>query len=247
MNTKSLKIYRFIPFLVRTLLKAQHEVVLEDGTKTIYRLVKGDSELDIRKQRKDAEEIRLEVVGYEMVVEDATTQKFLESRPDFGTNITLYDPIAENNKKLEANKKSINLLKEVLSFDKDKILQVGYVLFGRESLEDVKKGDVDGLQNKILAYGQENPEKLAEVVDDKANADTLFAGLLIATGIFVVSVDERKITWGDNGSLVISVPNGVSALQGLVEHFASEDGREVKKEAGMRLENKSKTNAVKKK
>src|SRR5699024_2970745 len=80
----------------------------------------------------------------------------------------------------------------------------------------------------------------------KSNADALFAGMLIASGIFNVSVDEREVTWGDNDSRIYSVPNGVSALEGLVEFFKTTEGREVKKEASLRVEKKATSNATKK-
>lgn len=236
------KIFRFTPALYNTTLKGEHEITINENgkkVKTTYRLVKGDSELDVRKQRKDAEVVRFEVVGHEMVIEDETIQRFLESRPDFGRNITVFDPVAESQKKLEATRNSVNLLRNIIEFDRNKTIQVGYVLFRREALNDIKDGNIENLQNKILAKAQSEPEVVSEIINDKKNSDKLFAGLLIASGIFEVSIDERYVSWGDNGSVVVNVPTGVSALDALTDYLLSKEGKEVKQEAGLRLENKA--------
>lgn len=233
------KIYRFSKELFNMTLKSSHEVVVEENgkkVKTTYRLVEGDSELDIRKQRKDAEPIRFNVASLEMVVEDETIQRFLESRPDFGKNIKMYDPIEESKKALKNTEKSINLLKTIVVFENDKIIELGYALFGREALEDVKDGNIAHLTNKILAKAQEDPEYVDNLLNDSKNKERLFASLLIGKGIFEVSIDERYVNWGDNGALVLSVPNGLTALDALTEYLISKEGVEVKKEAGARLE-----------
>ena len=240
------EIFRFDPFLYKTSLKSEHEVVLKDGEKTIYRLVKGDSELDIRKQRDKVTPIRFEVTNYEMVITDETVKRFLKSRGDFGTLIKVFDPLEESKKELEEQTNTIELLGKVASFDDDKVRQVGYVLFGNEAINFMREGNLSALKGKIIQKATSDPDTISKVIENKNNLSKLNTALLIAKGIFEVSVDEREVTWGDNGARIFSVPNGVSALDGLVEFFKTPEGREVNKEAGLRLQTKAASNASKK-
>lgn len=242
----ALKSYLIDDSLLRMYMSPKHEVRKSDGTKVTYRLIKGDSELEFKKQPEKAETKSIYLGQKIFTTDDVTEQKFIESKPYYGTKIKLHDPLENSRKELEEQTNSINLLGEVASLEDDKIRQVGYVLFGREALQYLKEGNFAGLKGKILKEAALNPEGVSNVINDKSNADALFAGLLIASGILDVSVDEREVTWGDNGSRVYSVPNGVSALEGLVEYFKTSEGREVKKEAGLRLETKASTNASKK-
>lgn len=242
----ALKSYLIHDSLLRMYMSPKHEVRKEDGTKVTYRLIKGDSELEMKKQPENVE-TRSPYLGQKIfTTDDVTEQKFIESKSYYGTKITHYDPLANSKKELEEQTNSINLLGEVASLDDDKIRQVGYVLFGRESLQYLKEGNFAGLKGKVLKEAALNPEGVSKVLNEKSNADALFAGMLIASEIFNVSVDEREVMWGDNGSRIYSVPNGVSALEGLVEYFKTAEGREVKKEAGLRLQTKASANASKK-
>lgn len=240
------EIFRFDPFLYKTSLKSEHEVELENGEKTIYRLVKGDSELDIRKQREKVDPIRFEVTNYEMVISDETTQRFLKSRGDFGSLITVFDPLAESKKHLEEQTNTIELLGTVASLDDDKVRQIGYVLFGNEAIGFMREGNLAALKGKIIQKATTDPDTISKVIKNKDNNSKLNTALLIAKGIFEVSVDEREVLWGDNQVRVFSVPNGVSALDGLVEYFKTVEGREVIKEAGLRLQALASGNASKK-
>lgn len=242
----ALKSYLIDDSLLRMYMSPKHEVTKTDGTKVTYRLIKGDSELELKKQPEKVETRSIYLGQKIFTTDDVTEQKFIESKPYYGTKIKLHDPLANSRRELEEQTNSINLLGEVASLEDDKIRQVGYVLFGREALQYLKEGNFAGLKGKILKEAALNPEGVSNVINDKSNADALFAGLLIASGILDVSVDEREVTWSDNGSRVYSVPNGVSALEGLVEYFKTSEGREVKKEAGLRLETKASTNASKK-
>ena len=242
----ALKSYTIDNSLLRMYLSPKHEVKREDGTRVTYRLIKGDSELEMKKQPENAETQRIFLGQKIYTTDDVTIQKFIESKHYYGTKIKHYDPLENSKKELEEQTNSINLLGEVSSMEDDKIRQVGYVLFGRESLQYLKEGNFAGLKGKILKEAALNPEAVSGVINDKSNADALFAGMLIASEIFNVSVDEREVTWGDNGSRIYAVPNGVSALDGLVEYFKTSEGREVKKEAGLRLQNKATASASKK-
>ena len=235
----ALKTYLVDRELVGMFLSPKHEVTLEDGSIVTYRLVEGDSELNQKKQSNNAVP-RSFYVGQRLVnTEDVTLQKFIESRKDFGSRITIYDPVAINKEKLADKKRSITLLKDVAQFDKSKILEVGYVLFGREALNLIKDGDIDGLHDRIIDFAGENPERANDVIYDKNNTETLFAGYLIASGVLEVSIDEKYVTWADNGTTVYTVPNGVTALNGLVDFFQTTEGKEVKKEASSRMARKT--------
>lgn len=242
----ALKSYLIDDSLLRMYLSPKHEVRLKDGTKVTYRLIKGDSELELKKQSEKVETRSIYLGQKIFTTDDVTEQKFIESKPYYGTKIKLHDPLANSRRELEEQTNSINLLGEVSSMEDDKIRQVGYVLFGREALQYLKEGNFAGLKGKILKEAALNPEAVSGVINDKSNADALFAGMLIASEIFNVSVDEREVSWGDNGSRIYSVPNGVSALEGLVEYFKTTEGREVKKEAGLRLQTKASAKASKK-
>ena len=242
----ALKTYLVDRELVGMFLSPKHEVTLEDGSIVTYRLVEGDSELNQKKQSENAVP-RSFYVGQRLVnTEDVTLQKFIESRKDFGSRITVYDPVSINKEKLAEKKKSISLLKDVALFDKAKILEVGYVLFGREALELIKLGDIDGLHDKIIEFAGNDPDKANEIINDKNNVETLFAGYLIASGILNISIDEKYITWADNGTTVYTVPNGVTALDGLVDYFQTTEGKEVKKEASTRMARKTAKKAAEK-
>jgi hypothetical protein len=241
----ALKSYLIDDNLLRMYMSPKHEVK-KDGKTVMYRLIQGDSELELKKQPENAETRTIYFGQKIFTTDDVTEQQFIESKPYYGTKIKHYDPLANSKKELEEQTNSINLLGEVSSMEDDKIRQVGYVLFGREALQYLKEGNFAGLKGKILKEAALNPEAVSGVINDKSNADALFAGMLIASEIFNVSVDEREVTWGDNGSRIYAVPNGVSALEGLVEYFKTAEGREVKKEASLRVEKKAGENASKK-
>ena len=235
----ALKTYLFDKELTGMYMSPKHEVHTEDGKIITYRLIEGDSELDIKKQSANAVP-KAPFIGQRLFsTEDLTLQKFIESKPYFGTRISIYDPMALNSERLESKKKSISLLKEVASFERNKIMEVGYVLFGKQSLEQIKAGDIDGLHDKIIEFVGNEPEKADEVINNKNNAELLFAGFLIASGVFTISIDERYVKWAHNDAVVYTVPNGVQALEGLVDFFQTKEGKEVKKEASLNIESKS--------
>lgn len=235
----ALKTYLFDKELTGMYMSPKHEVHTEDGNILTYRLIEGDSELDIKKQSVNASP-KAPFIGQRLFsTEDLTLQKFIESKPYFGTRVTIYDPVALNSERLESKKKSISLLKEVASFERNKIMEIGYVLFGRQALDQIKVGDIDGLHDKIIEYVGNEPEQAHEVINNKNNAERLYAGFLIASNVFEVSVDERFVKWAHNGSTIYTVPNGLTVLDGLVDFFQTKEGKEVKKEASMKIENKS--------
>ena len=242
----ALKSYLIDDSLLRMYMSPKHEVTKGDGTKVTYRLIKGDSELEVKKQPEKVETKSIYLGQKIFTTDDVIEQKFIESKPYYGKKIKLHDPLANSRKELEDQTNSINLLGEVATMEDDKIRQVGYVLFGREALTYLKDKNFAGLKGKVLKEAALNPEAVSAVINDKDNADALFAAYLVASGVFEVSVDEREVVWGDNQSRVYSVPNGVSALEGLVEYFKTTEGREVKKEASMRIEKKATSNAAKK-
>ena len=221
-------------------MEASHEVVKEDGTVVTHRLVHGDSELDVKKQAANATP-KIIFFGQRIyTTENKAEQQYIESSRWFATGrITEYDVVKINKEKLAGKKMSINLLKEVAAFDKKEIMQNGYVLFGRSAMDYIKSGDIDGLHDRIIEEAGNNPERVNEIISDKKNADTLYAGFLIASGVLEVSIDDRYVQWENNGGTVYTVPNGLTPLEGLVDYFQTNEGREVKKEAAARLEAKA--------
>ena len=235
----ALKSYLIDNELIGMYLSSTHEVTDKEGNITTNRLVEGDSELNIKKQSPTATPKIIYIGSKVFSTSDVTVQKFLESKPYFGTKIKEYDPVKINTEKLDAKRKSINVLKEVIALDRKEIFEVGYVLFGRKALNYIKNNDINGLHGEIIDLAGNEPEKVDNILNNADNKDTLFAGFLIASGVFEVSIDDRFVTWADNGSTVYAVPNGVSAVEGLVEYFKTTEGREVKKEASLRLEAKA--------
>lgn len=242
----ALKSYTIDNSLLRMYLSPKHEVKREDGTRVTYRLIKGDSELEMKKQPENAETQRIFLGQKIYTTDDVTIQKFIESKHYYGTKIKHYDPLENSKKELEEQTNSINLLGRVASLDDAEMRQLGYVLFGREAMEHLKKGDFAGLKGKVLKETALNPEGVSKLLDDPKKADAFFAGYLVTSGILEISVDEREVFWADNKARIYAVPNGVSALEGLVEYFKTSEGREVKKEAGLRLQNKATASASKK-
>lgn len=241
----ALKSYLIDDNLLRMYMSPKHEVK-KDGKTVMYRLIQGDSELELKKQPENAETRTIYFGQKIFTTDDLTEQQFIESKPYYGTKIKHYDPLAETTKRVAEKKKTVNLLKEVIGFDDDKIRTVGYRLFGRTALEYIKEGNLNGLHDELIDYAGENPEVMQLKIDDKENAEALYAAFLVASGVLEVSIDDRHVVWGDNQSRVYSVPNGTSALDGLVEYFKTAEGREVKKEASLRVEKKAGENASKK-
>ena len=241
----ALKSYLIDDSLLRMYMSPKHEVK-KDGKTVMYRLIQGDSELELKKQPENADTRTIYFGQKIFTTDDATEQQFIESKPYYGTKIKHYDPLAESTKRVADKKKTVNLLKEVVGFDDDKIRTVGYRLFGRTALEYMKEGNLNALHDELIDYAGENPELMQLKIDDKENAEALYAAFLVASGVLEVSIDDREVVWGDNQSRVFSVPNGVSALDGLVEFFKTSEGREVKKEASLRVEKKAGENASKK-
>lgn len=235
----ALKSYRIDKSILPLYMESKHEITLPNGKIVMHRYVEGDSELEISKQSPNAE-VKIIFLGQEIYTSsNEVEQKYIEGANYYGRLITDYDPILINTEKLKSKKESINLLKEVAGFDRDKIIETGYVMFGREALKFIKDGDIDGLHDRIIEEAGNEPEKVNTVINNENNGETLYAGFLIASGILEVTMDERKVIWADNGSTVVTIPNGITPLAGLVEYFGTTEGRTVKQEAGTRLEVKA--------
>lgn len=234
----ALKSYLVDPYLVGIYLSPIHTVTIK-GYTTQYRLIEGDSELDIKKQRMGGNTREIYIGQRVFSTEDETLQRFIESKPYFGDKIKEYDPIAENKKKLEAEKRSVSLLMKVTQFKRDKIMEAGYALFGREAMEYIRNEDISGLHSKIIHATANDFEKVDTILNNKDNSVRLFAGFLIASGIFEVTIDDRHIVWSDNQSKIYTAPQGVDILDGFVEYLQTKEGQEIKKEASIRLETMS--------
>lgn len=231
-------IYMFDRTLVNMVLKPEHEVELENGTKETWRLVKGDSELNIKKQRANAVINRFRVATSKMVISDATTQKWLESKPYFGTKIKIYDQAEENKKALESVMANVNTVLKVSNLNNEELLGLGYQVFGQKALDMVKEeGTYDGLKMQLLAKANTEAESMEELLDKEKNSSSTWWALAFAKGYIKEDQSGTEITWGDKhgGAKIINVTVGVKPIDALTNYAATEEGASVKQLIGQKM------------
>ena len=235
------KIYTFDRSLVNMILKPEHEVVLEDGTKETWRLVKGDSELNIKKQRPNAVINRFRVGTQKMVVSDATTQKWLESKPYFGTKIRIYDQAEENKKALESVMANVNTVLKVSNLKNEDLLGLGYQVFGQRALNMVKEeGSYDGLKMQLLAKANNDSETIESILDKEKNSSSTWWALAFAKGFIKEDQSGTQVSWGDDhgGAKIINVTVGVKPIDALTEYATTQEGASVKQLIGQKMVDK---------
>lgn len=234
-------IYTFDRSLVNMVLKPEHEVIVDDnGTMETWRLVKGDSELNIKKQRPNAVINRFRVGTQKMVISDATTQKWLESKPYFGTKIKIYDQADENKKALESVMANVNTVLKVSNLNNEELLGLGYQVLGQKALNMVKdEGSYDGLKMQLLAKANNDADVIEKLLDkEKASSSTWWA-LAFAKGIIKEDQSGNEVAWGDKhgGAKIISVTVGMKPIDALTEYAQTEEGASLKQLIGNKMVN----------
>lgn len=241
-------IYLFDKSLVNMVLKPEHEVTLEDGSMETWRLVKGDSTLNIKKQRPNAVINRFRVGTQKMVISDATTQKWLESKPYFGTKIKIYDQAQENKKQLESVMANVNTVLKVSKLKHEELLGLGYQLFGQKALNMVKDEDsYDGLTMQLLAKANNEADVVEKLLDKEKNSSSTWWALAFAKGIIKEDQSGTKVSWGDNhgGAEIISVTVGMKPIDALTEYATTQEGASVKQMIGQKMVEKANANNAK--
>lgn len=241
-------IYIFDRSLINMVLKPEHEVTLEDGSVETWRLVKGDSTLNIKKQRPNAVINRFRVATEKMVISDLTTQKWLESKPYFGSKIKIYDQAEENKKQLESVMANVNTVLKVSNLNNEELLGLGYQVFGQKALNMVKdEGSYDGLKMQLLAKANNEADVIEKLLDKEKNSSSTWWALAFAKGIIKEDQSGTKISWGDNhgGAEIISVTVGMKPIDAITEYATTQEGATVKQMIGQKMVAKANANNAK--
>lgn len=236
-------IYLFDKSLVNMVLKPEHEVIVDDeGTMETWRLVKGDSTLNIKKQRPNAVVNRFRVGTQKMVISDATTQKWLESKPYFGTKIKIYDQAQENKKQLESVMANVNTVLKVSKLNNEELLGLGYQVFGQKALNMVKdEQSYDGLTMQLLAKANNEADVIENLLDKENKSSSTWWALAFAKGIIKEDQSGTKVSWGDNhgGAEIISVTVGMKPIDALTEYATTQEGATLKQMIGQKMVEKA--------
>lgn len=241
-KTNKSVIYTFDRSLVNMVLKPEHEVTLEDGvTVETWRLVKGDSELNIKKQRPTAVINRFRVGTQKMVISDPTIQRWLESKPYFGTKIKIYDQAEENKKALESVMANVNTVLKVSNLNNEELLGLGYQVLGQKALNMVKEeGSYDGLKMQLLAKANNEADMMEKLMDKEKNSSSTWWALAFAKGIIKEDQSGTKVSWGgDNGAEIISVTVGMKPIDALTEYATTQEGATLKQMIGQKMVDKA--------
>lgn len=236
------KIYQFDRSLVNMILKSEHEVKLENGSKEMWRLVKGDSELVKKKQSENSAPIRFKVTMEKMMITDPTIQRFIESKPNFGTKIKIYDQAEENKKALESVMANVNTVLKVSNLNNEELLGLGYQVFGQKALNMVKdEGSYDGLKMQLLAKANNEADVIEKLLDKEKNSSSTWWALAFAKGIIKEDQSGTKVSWGDNhgGAEIISVTVGMKPIDALTEYATTQEGATLKQMIGQKMVEKA--------
>lgn len=234
------KIYQFDESMWNMVLKPDHETK-EDGKKVTFRLVKGDDELNVKRQRENAEPIRFRVNTPLMVVSDETTQRWLESKPYFGSKVKIYDKAKENEQVLEGVMSNMNTVLKVSELSNEDLLGLGYQVFGQTALDMVKEdGQYDGLKVKLLAKANMDSDAMEALMDKEKNSSSTWWALAFAKGFIKEDQSGTEITWGDDhgGAKIINVTVGVKPINALTDYAMTEEGASIKQLIGQKMVNK---------
>ncbi|MEI7488037.1 MAG: hypothetical protein WCJ72_11635 [Chryseobacterium sp.] len=230
------KIYQFDRSMLNLVLKPEHEAIV-DGKKVMYRLVKGDSELDIKKQREKAETIPFRINSSLMVVTDETIQKWLESKPYFGTKINIYDPVKENENSMQSVIDNVKTVIKVTELSNEGLLGLGYQVLGQRALDMVKENnDYNGLKLQLSAKANQDAKYIETLLDSEKNSTYSWFALAFAKGIIKENESGTLVSWGgENGTEIISVPLGKKPIEAMVEHSSTVEGATVKQLIGQKM------------
>lgn len=231
------KVYQFDRSMLNMILKADHEVKIGDKKET-WRLIEGDSELNIKKQSEKANPKRIRINTELVVFDDETEQKWIESRSDFGTKIRIYDKAKENEKTLKGVMSNMETVLRVSNLGKEEMIGLGYQVFGQSALNMIKEdGGYDGLKLKLLAKANMESDKLDELMDKEKNSSSTWWALAFAKGYIKEDQSGTEVAWGDDfgGSKIISVTVGVRPIDALTEYATTVEGASVKQLIGQKM------------
>jgi len=233
----ALKTYLFDKAYQRTYLSPRHEVKTDDGYVT-YRLVEGDTELELKKQgTRKVSETRIFVGSQLLSTDNVTWQKFIESKPGFGTKIKIYDPVAENEAKAEEATKDLKVMLEVTDLEQNELLSLAWNLFGRDAVIKAKEGDYAGIKLDVLGHTQKFPNEVKELLTDKTKNQKFEIGLAIAQGI--IEDNATEVRWGHNEVKIVSIPRDTTAVQAMVDFYKETEGRETRKQIQTMMKEKA--------
>ena len=225
----------------------KHEVKTDKGYVT-YRIIEGDNELELKKQGDRAVTTRRIYLGQRIhSTDDPTEQKFLESKPWFGTKLKIYDPLAENKKKEAELMRDADIIAKVSTIsDNTDLVKYAYRLFGNSALEKAGVNDYAGIRVDLIRYTVENPEEMIELMsEDSKSSEYLEAGLFFVKGIIKETDSGTSVSWGDNDTKFLSVVVGQRPLDAVVDFFGTVEGKEVRQLAGQKMETIVKDNLAK--
>lgn len=257
-KTNKSKIYQFDKSLINMVLKPEHDVdvviktgkgedEVEETVTQTWRLVKGDSTLDIKKQRPNATINRFRVGTEKMVISDPTIQKWLESKPYFGTKIKIYDQAEENKKALEGVMANVNTVINVSKLNNEELLGLGYQVLGQKALNMVKEEEsYDGLKMQLLAKANMESEYMNQLMDKEKNSSSTWWALAFAKGLIKEDQSGNEVAWGDKhgGAKIINVPLGTKPIDALTEFAQTEEGASVKQLIGAKMVEKVTDKAI---
>ena len=229
----SKKIYKFDRELLGMNLKPSYETTV-NKKKVIYRLVQGDSDLNIKNQSERAEPIYYKINTIKQVEEDETVQEWLENHPRFGTLIKEFNPVAEKEAQLATIEEELDIIDEVRNLADEDALSLGYVLFGR----DVLSRNPKVLKHDLIKAAMNDASEVKTKMDKKQNAEELFVGLALVTQVIKEADSGTSVKWADNDAKITSVTKGVTPVQELVNYFKTTEGSTVRQEIHLRVKDK---------
>ena len=225
------EIFEFDRDLVNMIMKPEYEIT-EDGKKKILRLVKGDSELEMKKQSENAEVLRFRINTTQMKIEDETIIEWMKKNPLFTKGkIRIFDPKANSKDELKGVVDNLETLLKVSKLEPIELLGLGYRVFGRKAFILVSEKGYEGLRVDMITYANVNPSDIENKLSDET-ADFAWASLAFAKNIIKEDDAGNKVLWAENDAHIVSVTKGVMPIDALVEYFKTEEGREVKQEIG---------------
>jgi hypothetical protein len=226
------KIFEFDRDLVNMIMKPEYEFT-ENVKKTTYRLVAGDSELDMKKQSEKADVVRFRINTTQMKVDDETTIKWLENNPLFKSGrIREFDPKANSATELKGVVDNIATLLKVSKLESMDLLGLAYRIFGRKAFILAQEKGTEGLMVDMITYANVNPGDIENKLADD-NKEFTWASRAFAKNIIKEDDAGNKVLWSSNDAPIVSVTKGVTQLDAVVEYFSTTEGKEVKQEIGI--------------
>lgn len=226
-------IFKFAVDLIGLNMKPSYETTV-DKKKVTFRLVEGDSELNIKNQSESATPIYYKVNTQTQVETDETVIEWLENHPRFGKLITVFDPVKATEAKLLVIETELDIIDEVRGLSENDSLSLGYVLFGK----DVLSTNPRVLKHDLIKAAMTDTAMVKDKMDKKQNSEELFVGLALATEVIKEADAGTVIKWSHNDARITSVTKGITPVQELVNYFKTTEGRIVQSEINTRVKEK---------